>query len=30
VFTPRRTVIEDDYSDALVAVEVGLRKRGLL
>jgi hypothetical protein len=30
VFTPRRTLIEDDYADALVSVEVGLRKRGLV
>ena len=30
VFTPRRTVIEDDYSDALLSLEVGLRKRGLI
>jgi hypothetical protein len=30
VFTPRRSVIEHDYEDALMSLEVGLRKRGLV
>ncbi|HYD34458.1 MAG TPA: hypothetical protein VD999_00130 [Vitreimonas sp.] len=30
VFTPKRTRIEDDYQDALVAIEVGMRARDLL
>jgi hypothetical protein len=30
VFTPRRTMIEDDYQDALGFLEIGLRKRGFV
>jgi hypothetical protein len=30
VWTSRRTRLEDDYADAIMAVEIGLRKRGLL
>lgn len=30
VIYPRRTRIEDDYGNALMALEIGLRRRGLL
>jgi hypothetical protein len=30
VYKPRRTRIEDDYADALVSLEIGLRRRSLL
>lgn len=30
VITPNRTNIEDDYQDALMALEIALRRRGLL
>lgn len=30
VIKPRRTKVEDDYQDALMQIEVGLRRRGLV